>query len=70
MDVDLHELVFGDHFLEAAEGGLDVREGGDVFGDGEREGEGGMPRGFGVRSTAVEEVELVSEVSAAIVWCG
>lgn len=31
--VDFHELVLGDHLLEATEGGLDVVARGDVVGD-------------------------------------
>lgn len=41
--VDLHELVFRDHLLEATEGGLDVVARGDVVGDIIDEGGDGDP---------------------------
>lgn len=41
--VDLHELVFRDHLLEAAEGGLDVFARGDVVADIIDEGGDGDP---------------------------
>lgn len=46
--VDFHELVFGDHLLEAAQGGLDIFAGGDVFGDVVDEGGDGDSAGVGL----------------------
>jgi len=46
--VDFHELVFGDHLLEAAEGRFDVFAGRDVVGDIVDEGGDGNSAGVGL----------------------
>lgn len=43
--VHFHKLVFGDHLLEAAEGGFDIFARGDVVGDVVDEGSYGDPAG-------------------------
>jgi len=46
--VDFHELIFGDHLLEAAECGFDIFAGGDVVGDVVDEGGDGDSAGVGL----------------------
>ena len=47
--VHLHELVFGDHLLEAAQGGLDFCAGGDIVADIVDEGGNGDSPRVGLR---------------------